>query len=100
MKLKTGVKTAGIRPEILLALFIADKVWTDNGKELVVTSITDGKHSLHSKHYPGLAVDLRTRYFLLNIKVKVAGELRLKLGKDYHVLMEKTHIHLSYKPKR
>jgi len=100
MILKPGVKTLGIRPEILLALFIANGVYEDNGQELVVTSITDGKHSRTSRHYIGVVADLRTRYFKPTVKKKVARELRKKLGKDYKVLLERTHIHLSWKPQR
>lgn len=100
MILKPGIKTLGIKPELLIALFIADGIWKENGQELVITSLTDGKHKRVSRHYLGTAGDLRTYYFTASIKKKAARELRKALGKDYYVKLEKTHIHCSYKPQR
>ena len=100
MKLKTGVKTLGIQPELLLALQVAEYVYEIYDKELVVTSISDGKHSTVSRHYLGMAADLRTRYFTPKQKKLVVAEIKERLGKDYLVLLERTHIHLSWKPKR
>lgn len=34
MKLKKGVKTIGIRPELLLAIMIADGIYLKKGKNL------------------------------------------------------------------
>lgn len=100
MILKRNVKTLGIKPELLLALLVADGVYKTFDVELVVTSIVDGKHSRTSRHYLGIAADLRTRYFTKQQIKLVAMELRRRLGKDYLVLVEKTHIHLSWKPQR
>jgi len=100
MILKNGVQVLGLRPELLLAIMVADGVYTANGQELVITGITDGQHSKTSRHYLGVAADLRTRYFKADEKKKVANELRERLGKDYLVLEESTHIHLSWKPSR
>ena len=101
MKLKNGVNPFGIKPELLLALNIADRVWLDHGQELVVTSLNDSRHSRTSLHYAGCAADLRTRYFSENEKVIVADELRQALGgnKDFDVIVESTHIHIEYQPK-
>ena len=100
MILKKNVKTLGIKPELLLALFIADGVYKTFDVELVVTSITDGKHSRTSRHYLGIAADLRKYYFTPRQVKSVAKEHRKRLGKDYLVLVEKTHIHLAWKPQR
>ncbi len=100
MRLKTGVNTFGLRPELLLGLMVADAVWREHGRELVVTSLNDGRHSKTSLHYAGCAADLRTRYF--HDVERVAADLRDALGynPDYDVVEERDHIHFEYQPKR
>lgn len=99
MRFKKGV-TLNVREEITCTFPVIDEVWTDNCQVAVVTCGDNGKHTKYSDHYKKLAVDLRTRYFTYKIKLKVARELRKRLGKDYYVLVHKTHIHLAYKPTR
>ena len=60
MRIKPGVSIAGIRPEMLLGLYIVDPIIESFGQETVVTSAVDGKHGKGSRHYIGLAADLRT----------------------------------------
>lgn len=100
MKLKDStVNPFGMTAELLFGLIIADQVWKENGKELVVTSLNDGKHSVTSLHYSGNAADLRTRYF--SDPELIAGLLREKLqNTDYDVVVESGHIHFEYQPKR
>jgi hypothetical protein len=98
--IKEGVKVAGIQPEILLGLVIADQVYIEVGQnDLVVTAITDGKHMRGSKHYIGQAVDLRISYFSAINTIKVAEEMKTRLGDDYDVVIEPDHIHLEFNPK-
>ena len=99
MYLKKGVKTLGIKPELLFALQVADSVWDDYEEELWVTSLTEGKHGVGSLHPMGMAADLRTRYFTDQQKLLVASELRNRLGEDYDIVVETTHIHIEYHPK-
>lgn len=101
MKLKKGVNPFGMRPEIVLGLFVADPIWLNHGHELVVTSINDSRHSNASLHYAGCAADLRTRYFSGVEAEEVADELRDALGNspDYDVVVESDHIHFEYQPK-
>lgn len=101
MQLKRGVNPFGIRPELLLALMVADQVWRNHGQELVVTSLNDSRHSRTSLHYAGAAADLRTHYFTDKIKALVAAELREALGQnpDYDVVLESDHIHIEFQPK-
>lgn len=103
MRLKTGVDISNIQPQIVFALIPADALYRDEGIECVITSGRDGKHSLTSLHYSGNAVDLRTR----DLKVKdsflpslIRDRLADRLGVDYDVILEKTHIHLEYQPRR
>ncbi len=60
--------------------------------------VMDGKHKDHSRHYIGLAFDLR-RWLLNSIVDKFVEELREALGAHWDVIDEKTHIHVEYDPK-
>jgi hypothetical protein len=102
MTLKPGVLPNGLRVELLLAIQIASEVWKRHGQELVITSLNDSKHRNTSLHYAGAAVDFRTRYFIGDQAATVADDLREALGKnpDYDVVLEETHIHLEWQPKR
>lgn len=99
MKFKEGIKINGVKPELTLALIIADKVWSNYHQDLVVTELTGGKHGTASLHYVGLAVDLRTHYFTNTEKELVAKDLKEALGENYDVVVEKTHIHIEFQPK-
>lgn len=100
MRLKPGIKIAGVRPEIVLALTIAAGVYREVADiELVVTEVTGGKHGRGSLHYVGLAADLRTRNLTKEQKNNIALLLREKLGAEFDVVLEETHIHLEFQPK-
>lgn len=105
MRFKTGVNIQGIRPELLLALFVADEVYKEFGvKEgVTVTSVMDGKHSEASLHYEGLAADLRISPTLRADDWElVAGALHARLhpvGFDVVIETSQPHIHLEYDPK-
>ena len=100
MKIKPGVRVNGMNTEILLAVIIANDIYTRHGKELVITEVTGGEHGRGSKHYIGNAVDLRTNFFDRKEEIeRVAQELREALGEQYDVVVEKTHIHIEYDPK-
>jgi len=98
MRYKKGVTLFGVSAEILAALVVADSVWKRLGEELVVTSITDGKHKFGSLHYLGYAGDVRTRYFQ-DGGVEAADQLRDALTDEYDVVLESTHIHIEFQPK-
>ena len=100
MRLKEGVSVTGVRPELLLALQIADGVYAAFGHELVVTSLNDGKHSRTSLHYAGAAADLRTRDLQPGIVPKLVDSMRAALGVDFDVVLERDHIHLEWQPRR
>lgn len=96
IQLKRGVRAAGIRPEIVLALQVAEGIWQDQGKALVVTSLTEGRHSRTSLHYSGAAADLR----IWDLDAERARrELADALGEDYDVVLEQDHIHCEFQPK-
>lgn len=70
--------------------------------ERYIFTITSGhevwaKHMKNSKHYKGEAIDIRT----IDMRNKMIVYRRLKeILKDYDVILEKTHIHIEYEPKK
>ena len=102
LSLKSGVKAAGIQPELLLAITVADQVYSSFSVLCVITALTDGKHSVNSLHYKGKAVDLRCNNTADD--AKIVAELKARLGLDYDVILEgagtlNEHIHLEFQPK-
>lgn len=106
LALKHGVTIQGIRPELVLAIMIARGVYREMGYDCIITSVTDGVHSLTSLHYTGAAFDLRTHVFRSDDKAATAAaRIRNRLGDDFDVLFESAgspnaHIHVEYQPKR
>lgn len=97
MRFKKDVKIFGVREEIMLGMQVADKVWAELGVDLVITSVTDGRHSQTSLHYTGCAFDCR----IWDIdSVDAARMLRDRLTDEFDVVVEKTHIHVEYQPQR
>lgn len=73
--------------------------------EAVITSTYEGTHSVGSLHYANEAFDVRKPSAMDKEKFKdehnkeaVRG-LKDKLGKDFDIVLEKTHIHIEYDPK-
>ena len=97
--IKKGVKITGLQPEILLAIIEAREVYRELDAELIITSLLDGKHMPKSFHYKGLAVDLRTRHLSNKDKMIATARLRLMLGPNYDIVLEKTHLHIEFDPK-
>ena len=99
MKLKEGVKILGVQPEIVLAIMICEKVYAKYNIEMVITSITDSKHSTFSRHYQGFAFDLRTRNIpSLQTQAKICAEIKDSLTADFNIIDEGNHFHIGYKP--
>lgn len=99
MIIKKGAKIGGIRPEMIIALMVAERVYDAHGEELVWTEGTGGEHGYGSLHYVGLAIDIRTRYFSKTEAAQVALEIRERLGEDFDVVLEEDHIHIEFQPK-
>ena len=100
MRLKPEVNPSALRPELLLALVIADRIFDEQDYECVVTSLNDSAHSETSLHYAGAAVDLRIRHLSDNHALIIAEKIRESLNRDYDVLLELDHIHIEYQPRR
>lgn len=103
MRLKDdSVRIHGISPEMELGRGLIQsqehKVEFIDDDEFVITSGADGRHSLTSLHYSGNALDLRRRN--LRNPEGVVERLKDTLGIDYDVILEATHIHVEYQPRR
>ena len=96
MQLKPGVRIHGLRPELMIALIVANDLWRELGQDLVVTSVIDGEHMRGSNHWKGMAADLR----IWNLDGHIAAsKLSARLGADFDVVLESDHIHVEYDPK-
>ncbi|RJP44511.1 hypothetical protein C4587_01870 [Candidatus Parcubacteria bacterium] len=108
MKIKEGVRLAGIRPEMLLALFIWAEICREYGIEAEITGGMEGVHSPGSLHYVFLANDVsRKEPDRIGKTQEMVSKLRFNLnastvpGKgDYDVVLEGTHIHIEFQPKK
>lgn len=102
LRLKFNVDPFGLKPEALLAIVVAESVYSEYGYECVITSITDGKHSHDSDHYTGYGVDFRTYHLEGGYTGKVAKQIykdiKEALTDEYVVLLESNHIHVSFNP--
>lgn len=107
MIFKKGVKVAGAKPELLLGLSALEAALREVkglDYQMVVTSIGDGKHKTGSRHYLGLAADIRSRG-LSDAEIEQA----LLRGKTYltdefdliheYPGLPKQHFHLEFDPK-
>lgn len=97
MKIKKGVRLAGIRPEIAIALQVVAPILLAHGQECVITSAMEGKYKRASAHYSGRAVDLRI--WALTSPQECVQKLSEALGDDFDVLLEGNHIHMEFDPK-
>lgn len=100
IKIKKGVKINGLRPELSLALQIADGIYNNHKTEMVITSVVDGVHSSNSLHYSGCAADLRIRDLPSGNASLVTKDMSEKLGSDFDVVLERDHIHVEYQPQK
>lgn len=101
MRLKQGVKLAGIKPETIMAVLVVDNIYKDHGRPegVTITSICDGKHMPNSKHYSGEAIDTRTRYFNRSKQKELTQDIKNQLGSEFDVVLERDHIHIEFDPK-
>jgi hypothetical protein len=102
---KKGVSIIGLKPELLVGIHFAERIWEEHGQVLTVTAVVDGVHTSNSFHYKGLACDLRTKDLPDEpTKDSIFAQLQtilIPLGFD--VLLEdrggvNEHIHLEFDP--
>jgi hypothetical protein len=108
VKFKDGVNLE-LQPEMARALPLIEKAH-DNvnvGRGAVITSAKDGTHKNGSKHYVGLAVDVRANDLPIAKARALTAEIKRLLGSRFDVILEDAdsivepndHIHVEYDPK-
>jgi hypothetical protein len=99
LQFKEGVQLTITKPvnEILTGVELA---YIAVHKPCVVTAGRDGKHKQNSKHYTDEAVDFRTRHLKIDELDTVVQACKRTLGQDFDVVVEATHLHVEYDPKR
>jgi hypothetical protein len=99
--IKSSVRIAGMRPEILLAAVVAERVYEKAGYDCTITSCVDGQHMAGSLHYKGAAIDLRTKQVAHAIELKqIVDPIKECLGADFDVVVETDHLHIEFDPKQ
>ncbi len=97
LRLKPGVDIQLLVPQCAFAMQVANAVYSEIGiDDCTVTSGREGKHMAGSKHYLGQAFDLRIRVMTTRQAVQARDMLRVRLGKDFDVVLESKHIHVEY----
>lgn len=105
IEVKAGVIFKELKPQIYILFPLLDSIFDYYNRICVITSAADGKHMKLSKHYQGLALDLRSRDFSNDqMKLSVLQKLRDGAGPKYDVLLEhlgnpNEHFHLEFDPK-
>ena len=104
IKIKPGVIFKTLRPEIYGLFELLDDTFADRGLDCWITSAQDGKHMKGSKHYEGLAIDLRSKELPSKIeRHRVLLDLTEGAGPDYDVVLEgdgtrNAHFHIEWDP--
>ena len=105
MKFKQHVDPRYLGAPAWYGLWLADELHKKvTGRDAVCTSTGEGRHSvMRSMHYTGAygrghgrAFDLRIWH--LENPAEFTRKLKKRLGPDYVVLLEKTHIHVHWGP--
>lgn len=104
IRIKEGVDLRELQPQMVLAAVVAAPVFKAHGHDVTITSAFDGKHmanTLHSRDGKCRALDLRTVTAGIPAKEAetIGAGLRLALGKQFDVVVEKDHIHVEFDPK-
>ena len=98
MFLKKGVSIKNLVPQMVFAVMVVNDWCKENDVECVVTSGDEGRHMAGSLHYEGKALDFRTRDLPAHSKPAMFAEVQERLGSDFDVVLEKTHLHIEWQP--
>lgn len=86
--------------ELMYGMGVFEQVSIDvTAIEPLVTCGIEGYHSIASLHPKGHAVDLRTKYYSQEQAEEILRRFKLKLDKDFDLVLEKDHFHLEHDPK-
>lgn len=95
-----GAQLRFLQPPLFHAWHVAATVYEQYDEDAILTSGVDGEHSDYSLHYLGLAIDLRTRNLTGSEAASVSNELSKRLGPEFKVILEPTHLHISLRPQK
>ena len=106
MRIKAGVRLAGMRPEMVIGLMICESVYAAHGHDMVLTEGTGGKHGPGTLHHEGLASDLRLPSKCPPLRLALSWPpvddvivaLQEALGSEFDVVLETDHIHVEWQP--
>lgn len=108
MRLKSTVRLGKLKPQIVLALYVAADVWAQHGEVLTITSANDSIHSgrpvvseLKDPHYTGRAVDIRIKDVDKSKRADIVMSLKTALTQEYLILWESQdgdneHVHIQF----
>lgn len=90
----------GVHPKLHKAMKLTDQLHLGyTGSEATFVHIMDGAHNKGSRHYVGLAFDLRIWRIEKDELAAFVRDLKLLLGEHFDVVNETSHIHVEYDPK-
>ena len=86
------------------ALDAVQRVWAAHGLRPTITSIEDGQHQVDSKHYQGLAFDIRFNDITPELHNRLTTEVAQLAGSAYDVIHEShgtdnDHLHIEFDPR-
>ena len=90
-----GVDLSSLHPRMWDAIKAWKKAFPH--LEIIITSTWEGTHLDYSKHYQKQALDFRRPKALTDNEILY--ELRMFIGGDFDVVVEKDHVHIEYDPK-
>lgn len=99
LSFKPGIRLNNLQPQIILGLLAVHSIYEEYGYELVITSVSEGKHKIGSLHYSGCAVDLRINNIAKHDLSSIISSIKNALGSNFDVVWEVTHLHVEYDPK-
>ena len=106
LRIKPGVRLEGLQPQMVIAWGMVAEICDDYYVDCVITCGTDGDHKAGSLHHCGRALDFRTRDLVAmgeqsenEIKVSFRAQVKVRLGAEFQVFSEPTHLHVEYDPK-
>ena len=97
ISIKDGVKVNGLHAAMWQAIYSIKPIFDGLGVDLVITSALDGKHSTKSKHYSGMAVDIRSRN--CGRPKAVLEDIIVLLPSAFDCIFEGDHFHIEFDPK-
>lgn len=102
-QLKDSVRCDGISPALCWIFWCLNEYARQSQIPIIITSISDGKHVVGSRHYSLEAIDIRSKNFpTRESKREFRSRFELILGEQFRVLLESEgraneHFHVQVK---